>query len=67
MLAVFYLNPYDNEHPRGGGPPHGTSVEELRERFAGSGKFRIDESYVPGQAYGGREGLEQVIRMTRLN
>ncbi len=67
LLAVFYLNPYDNEHPRGGGPPHGTSVEELMERFAGSGKFRIDESYVPGQAYGGREGLEQVMRMTRLN
>lgn len=65
LLAVFYLNPYDNEHPRGEGPPHGTSEEELRERFEQSGKFTILESYVPQKAYPGREGLELTVKMQR--
>ena len=65
LLAVFYLNPYDNDHPRGEGPPHGTSEDELRERFEQSGRFSIVESYVPDQAYPGREGLELVMRMKR--
>lgn len=66
LLAVFYLNPYDDEHQPGGGPPHGCSLEELEERFAASGRFRIEESYVPESAYPGREGLERLVRMTRL-
>ena len=58
LLAVFYLNPYDNEHPRGEGPPHGTSIEELERLFVESGKFDLLETYVPGESYPGREGLE---------
>ncbi|MBP83267.1 MAG: thiopurine S-methyltransferase [Verrucomicrobiales bacterium] len=66
LLAVFFLNPYDGEHFPNGGPPHGTNLEELANRFEDSGKFRVEESYTPRLAYEGREGLEQVMRMTKL-
>ncbi|MEM9281609.1 MAG: methyltransferase domain-containing protein [Verrucomicrobiota bacterium] len=65
LLAVFFLDPYDDDHPPGGGPPHGTSLDELQERFEASGRFQITESYEPNRAYEGREGLEQVMRMIR--
>lgn len=58
LLAVFYLNPYDNEHPRESGPPHGTSMDELKRLFVESGKFELLESYVPTESYPGRQGLE---------
>ncbi len=58
LLAVFYLNPYDNEHAPGEGPPHGTCEAELKELFIESGKFEMLESYVPSESYSGREGLE---------
>jgi SAM-dependent methyltransferase len=66
LLAVFYLNPYDDEHRPGGGPPHGATSEEIRERFEGSGRFRAIESYIPAVAYEGREGREQMTRFERL-
>ncbi|MDF1826603.1 MAG: methyltransferase domain-containing protein [Verrucomicrobiales bacterium] len=66
LLGVFYRNPYDDEHQPGGGPPHGTSNEEIVSRFVGSGFFEIVESYVPSSSYKGREELEQLIRMKRL-
>lgn len=65
LLAVFYLNPYDNEHSPGGGPPHGSTLEEIEGYFVASGRFTIEESSVPGRSYPGREGLEQLIRMRR--
>lgn len=65
FLGVFYLNPYDEEHRPGEGPPHGTSIEELLSRFVDSGKFRLVESQVPARSYAGREGLELVMRLTR--
>ncbi len=66
FLGVFYLDPYDDGHAPGGGPPHGCTLEELEVRFAGGGRFSILESYVPSRAYEGREGLERMVRMTRL-
>lgn len=54
--AVFYLNPYDNEHPRGGGPPHGVEASELDRLMAG--RFELLEEEVPRASYPGREGLE---------
>lgn len=63
LLAVFFLDPYDDEHRPGEGPPHGTSLEEISERFLSKGKFELLESYVPQQSYDGREGLEQVMRL----
>lgn len=65
FLAVFYLDPYDDEHQPGDGPPHGSSLEELEARFVAAGHFTIEESYVPSRAFPGREGLERVIRMRR--
>ncbi|MDF2376608.1 MAG: methyltransferase domain-containing protein [Verrucomicrobiales bacterium] len=66
LLAVFYRDPYDEEHRPGEGPPHGTSLEELVELFEGSGRFQILESYVPETSYEGREGLEQFMRLRPL-
>jgi methyl halide transferase len=65
LLGVFYLNPYDDEHEPGSGPPHGSTLEELFERFTESGKFSLSESYIPTRSYPGREGLEQVLRFVR--
>ncbi len=64
-LAVFYLNPYDNEHAPGEGPPHGCSIEDIKKLFEEEGGFLIVEQYVPKQSYPGREGLELVVRMLR--
>ena len=66
LLAVFYLDPYDDDHRPGGGPPHGCTLEELSERFEHTGHFSIEESFVPTRAYPGREGLERLVRMRRL-
>ncbi len=66
FLGVFYLNPYDDEHQPGGGPPHGTSIGELVSRFVESGRFRLVEEYVPTRSYPGREGLELVLQMTKI-
>lgn len=66
LLGVFYLDPYDDEHQPGGGPPHGTSLAELEERFVQSGRFEIIDHAVPQTAYEGREGRERVVRMRRV-
>lgn len=65
LLGVFYMNPYDDDHRPGGGPPHGSTRDELLERFTASGKFRLIEDYVPSHSYSGREGLEHVMRLVR--
>ena len=65
LLGAFYMNPYDEDHQPGEGPPHGATYEELVERFTGSGRFAISESYVPSRSYSGREGLEMILRMIR--
>lgn len=66
LLGVFYLDPYDEEHPPGGGPPHGSSVEELKTRFIESGPFEIFEEFVPESAYEGREGRELILRLRKI-
>ncbi|MDF1752829.1 MAG: methyltransferase domain-containing protein [Verrucomicrobiales bacterium] len=63
LLGIFYLDPYDEDHQPGGGPPHGTSVAELESRFVGSGRFEITEKYVPEVSYRGRAGLELMLRL----
>lgn len=59
LLAVFYLNPYDEEHPPGEGPPHGCSLEELEKLF--SPHFDITEHWQPSEAYPGREKKELMM------
>lgn len=59
LLAVFYLNPYDEEHPPGEGPPHGCSLDELEKLFAHH--FDIIEHWPPGEAYPGRENKELMM------
>jgi hypothetical protein len=65
LLGVFYLDPYDDEHRPGGGPPHGVEVEELVDYFVGDGRFVIEEKWPPQLAYPGREGLELMMRLRR--
>ena len=59
MLAVFYLDPYDEEHPPGKGPPHGCSIEELEKLF--ETQFNIIEHWQPSEAYPGRENRELMM------
>lgn len=66
LLGVFYLDPYDDDHQPGSGPPHGASLAEIEERFVNSGRFEISEHFVPAHAYPGREGRELLVRMRRL-
>lgn len=65
LLGVFYLDPYDDSHRPGEGPPHGCTLAELEERFVGSDRFTLVESYRPQLSYPGREGLEWVLRLAR--
>ena len=65
LLAIFYLNPYDDEHQPGGRPPHGCSIEEIRQRFTEAGNFRIVEEYTPKVSYPGREGLEYLVQFSK--
>ena len=67
LLGVFYLDPYSEGHSPGEDPPHGCSLEELRELFEASRRFRICETNLPERAYPGREGREIVVWMKRLS
>ncbi len=63
LLGAFYIDPYDEEHRPGGGPPHGCSVEEIECLFRGL--FEIRDSWVPERAYPGREGRERMMMMEK--
>ncbi len=67
LLAIFYLNPWkDGEPPPPeGGPPFGTTVEELDSLFAGA--FDLLDEWVPDRAYRGREGRELMRLLRRSN
>jgi SAM-dependent methyltransferase len=64
LLAVFYLQPWKAEEDQAQGPPFGTSIEELDQRFGS--QFTVLESYVPDVSYSGREGRE-LLRVMRRN
>jgi len=65
LLAVFFIDPYDEDHRPGEGPPFGVDFDELTRRFTGDGSFRIEEAYVPRRAFPGREECELVMRLTK--
>ncbi len=62
LLAVYYLEPWDEGEDQEQGPPFRSEVAELDRRFGGA--FMIVESYVPTVSYSGREGKE-LIRLLR--
>jgi methyl halide transferase len=63
LLAIFFLNPWDpGEAPAEGGPPFGTSREELDALFEND--FRLVEEFLPRSAHPGREGRE-IIRLLK--
>jgi len=55
FVGVFFLDPYDEDHPYGG-PPFGASELEIRERFGTLFEFR--STWAPERTYAGREGRE---------
>ena len=63
LLAIFYLNPWDDgEEPAEGGPAFGVLITELDQLF--DPVFdRVDEMY-PRCSFPGREGRE-IIRLLR--
>lgn len=66
VLAVFYLRPWSGgeQRPPGGGPPFGTTVQELDALFAGH--FRLLAEWLPARAFPGREGREIVRLLQRI-
>lgn len=66
FLAIFYLDPYDDEHrPEDNRPPFGATEEELHGLFTPE-HWSLEAAWVPGTFYPGREGGEKMWRMTRL-
>lgn len=57
LAGVFFLNPFDADEVATG-PPFGTTLAELDERF--SPYFEKIKGWVPERAYPGREGREWV-------
>lgn len=62
FLGVFYLDPYDDEHPEGG-PPFGASKGEIAQLF--DRLFVLERTWEPRGAYPGREGREWMAEMRR--
>lgn len=65
LLGVFYLDPYDDEHQPGEGPPHGVEEKELVDYFIADGRFSLQQRWLPQSAYPGREGLELMLLLRR--
>ena len=65
LLAIFYLQPWKHgeQPPPGGGPPFGTSPQELDALF--DGLFKPLDEFVPVHTYRGREGRELVRRLRK--
>jgi len=65
LLGVFYLDPYDEEHRPGEGPPHGSELEEIVSLLESDGRFALEEDRLPARAYQGREGRERLLRFRK--
>lgn len=65
LLGVFFIDPYDEDHRPGEGPPHGVEEEELVEVFCRDGRFSMEQRILPQRAFSGREGGELVVRFRR--
>ncbi len=68
LLAIFYLRPWSGgeARPPDGGPPFGTTVQELDTLFAE--RFRVVDEWSPTRAFPGREGREiaRLLHRTRF-
>ena len=65
LLGIFYLDPYRNDHQPGSGPPHGCTLQELRQRFTAGGLFAVEFAHPPADCYQERAGRELLVRLTR--
>ena len=65
LLGIFYLDPYRGDHQPGGGPPHGCTLNELRQRFTAGGLFSVELAQPPADSYPDRTGRELLVRLSR--
>ena len=64
LLGIFYLDPYRDDHQPGGGPPHGCTLDELRQRFTAAGRFSVESAEPPADCYPERAGRELLLRLS---
>jgi len=62
LAGVFYLRPYDPGESNDG-PPFGAEPDEIEAYF--SPWFELEDSWIPEQAYPGREGREWLALFRR--
>ena len=66
FLGIFYLSPEIDATTPNDGPPHGTSIEDVKSLFFADSDFVLLDSEKPNACYPGREGREHVLRFQRL-
>ena len=66
FLGIFYLNPEIDATTPNDGPPHGTSIEDVKSLFFAASDFVLLDSEKPNACYPGREGREHVLQFQRL-
>lgn len=66
FLGIFYLNPEVDATTPNDGPPHGTSIEDVKSLFFAASDFVLLDSEKPNACYPGREGREHVLQFQRL-
>ena len=65
LLGIFYLNPRTSDNETTNGPPHGTTLQELKSLFLTDDLFSLIEIMVPRGCYPEREGREQLLLLRR--
>lgn len=63
LVGVWFIQP--EMDPGEDGPPFGIPVEELDALFPAS-QWRVEEDFVPAEAYAGREGRERLRTLRKL-
>ena len=65
LLAIFYLEPWEDGFDQNQGPPFRSEIPDLDRRFGAD--FELIESFVPDVSYPGREGRELMRLLRKRN
>jgi SAM-dependent methyltransferase len=66
FLGIFYLNPEIDATIPNDGPPHGTSIQEVKSLFLADIQFVLLDSKKPDACYPGRDGREHILQFQRV-
>ena len=66
FLGIFYLNPHSEAMIPNDGPPHGTSIQEVKSLFLADSEFALLDSKKPDACYPGRDGREHILQFQRV-